>query len=81
MTRTPTRIKHTFGPPRVCTGCFWEGKHANVTRLNKKLRDELLRLQVQIHGRRKNKQAERDDEDDGDAVVVDLVDGFARLER
>jgi hypothetical protein len=73
------RIKHTFGPPRVCAGCFWEAKFIRQARLFRKLRDELLRLQTQVHGRRKGK-AERDDDEDGETVVVDLVDGFAQIE-
>lgn len=76
-TKRPRRAKHTFSPPRVCEGCWWERRYKELVRLHKKLQMEMLKLHGQRRGG-KPPAKERQADDDRDTDVDDLVQVMAR---
>ncbi len=80
MSQSPNRIKNTFAAPQVCIGCFWEDRVKNQTSVNKQLRGELLKFTAaKRSGRKAEPAAEREEDRDGPADVLDEMSGMGKF--
>lgn len=73
---SPPRNKHTFAPPSVCNGCWWERKYKDLLALHKKVQMELLKFVAAKRPKRHTTPPVERQDDDHDPELKDLVEMF-----